>query len=237
MDQRSESSEEKIPMTEWFQTVEGEGSRAGFPTTFVRVYNCNLRCVWCDTKYSYAPSRPAFYASIEEIVEKVRSYGNQYVCLTGGEPLMHGEKSLRLIQALAEMEELVDVHIETNGSIHLAPFVELRNTHPDVGKKVRFIVDYKLPASGENHRMVYDNFALLEDQDEVKFVIADEQDFFLAKNVLAEWHRKGMPLFSPVWEEMPPYKLVALMLEHRLVNVKLSLQLHKIIWDPRRRGV
>lgn len=167
----------KLPMVEIFETVEGEGLRAGFPTTFVRVFHCNLRCTWCDTTYSYAPSKPEFYATIEEIVQKVAEFGNVNVCLTGGEPLMHGEKSLKLIEELANVSFIEDIHIETNGAIPLQPFVTLRNENENVGKKMRFIMDYKLPASGEMAKMVEENFDLLDDQDEIKFVIQDRQDY------------------------------------------------------------
>ncbi|GAB7386377.1 putative 7-carboxy-7-deazaguanine synthase QueE [Bacillaceae bacterium] len=239
---REERATVKLPMVEIFETVEGEGTKAGHPTTFVRVYNCNLRCTWCDTPYSYAPAKPEFFATVAEIAAKVESYGNKYVCLTGGEPLMHGDKSLKLVQALASLPEIEDVHIETNGAIDLLPFARLREEDVHVRKKVRFILDYKLPASGEQEKMIHGNFALLSEKDEIKFVIADENDFLVAVDVLERWHRKGQPLFSPVWSTMPPERLVALLLKHKrtkrkLLDVKLNMQLHKIIWDPDRRGV
>lgn len=224
-------------MVEVFQTVEGEGMKAGFPTTFVRVFNCNLRCKWCDTPYSYAPAKPEYLATIPEIVAQVREYANRSICFTGGEPLIHGEKSLQLLQALTEIEYVEDVHIETNGAIHLRPFHEWREQHPELGRKARFILDYKLPASGETDKMILDNFHYLRDTDEVKFVIADDTDFALAVDVVQNHVQKGTPLFSPVWETMPPERLVSLILEHQLVQVKLSLQLHKVIWDPNKRGV
>ncbi len=229
---------DSLPMVEIFETVEGEGSRAGFPTTFVRLFHCNLRCVWCDTPYSYAPEKPAFYMSIEEITEKVKQFAHAHVCLTGGEPLIHGEKSLQLIEALARLDITRDIHIETNGAVDLTLFASWRKEQPQhIGNKVRFILDYKLPASGEEKRMITANFAKLREDDEIKFVIAGEEDFVAAMRVLGKWHQKGQPLFSPVWEGMPPEQLVELMLKHRLSHVKLSLQLHKIIWDPDRRGV
>jgi 7-carboxy-7-deazaguanine synthase len=227
----------KLPMVEVFQTVEGEGTRAGFPTTFVRVYNCNLRCTWCDTTYSYAPAKPTYLATVSEIVNQVKQYPNPSICLTGGEPLMHGKKSLALLQALAEVDYIQDIHIETNGAIDLRPFQELRETHELVGKKARFILDYKLPASGENDKMIMDNYKLLQEADEIKFVIGSEEDFHMAVDVVKRWVIKGTPLFSPVWETISPAKLVSLILEHQLTNVKLNLQIHKVIWDPNARGV
>lgn len=226
-----------LPMVELFQTVEGEGMRAGFLTTFVRVFHCNLRCTWCDTKYSYAPFEAPYVASISEIVEQVTYLGNRYVCLTGGEPLIHREKSLALVHALAQMEQLQDVHIETNGAIDLTPYAQLCEEDASACAKVRFIMDYKLGKSGETQRMHLPNFKLLRPQDEIKFVIADEVDFDEARMVLKNHHRKGQVLFSPVWETMPPAHLVELMLSHHLVDVKFNLQQHKVIWHPDTRGV
>jgi 7-carboxy-7-deazaguanine synthase len=225
-------SEIKIPMVEIFETVEGEGTRAGFPTVFVRLFGCNLRCVWCDTKYSYPPEKADKVMTISEIVQQVRQYRSTHLCLTGGEPLLYGEQSMALIQGLLEIERLTDIHIETNGAIDLAAFMDGIDS-----PKVRYIMDYKLPDSGEMERMLPGNLGLLRPQDELKFVIGSELDFNTAKQVLIKYPTQALPLFSPVWETMPPNKLVNLMLEHGLSGVKLNMQLHKIIWDPATRGV
>jgi 7-carboxy-7-deazaguanine synthase len=222
----------KLPMVEIFETVEGEGTRAGFPTVFVRLFGCNLRCSWCDTTYSYPPAEAETVLTIGEILEQVRSYKSRHICLTGGEPLLYGDKSLALAEALASLSHVDDVHIETNGAIDLKPFIE-RIASP----KVRYIMDYKLPDSGETDRMIVSNFALLRSQDELKFVIGSQGDFDEACRVLEKCPTAALPLFSPVWETMPPRRLVELMLERGLTNVKLNLQLHKIIWDPAMRGV
>lgn len=224
--------EVKLPMVEIFETVEGEGTRAGFPTTFVRLFGCNLRCTWCDTPYSYPPEKAEYMLSISEIVAQVQHYQARHLCLTGGEPLLYGERSAALIEALAAIDQLVDIHIETNGAIDLAYFMERINS-----PKVRYIMDYKLPDSGEMEQMHLPNLELLRPQDELKFVIGSEADFQVAKGILEQYHIQALPLFSPVWESMPPVKLVNMMLEHGLSQVKLSLQLHKIIWDPATRGV
>ncbi|WP_166242481.1 7-carboxy-7-deazaguanine synthase QueE [Paenibacillus turpanensis] len=223
----------RLPMVEIFETVEGEGTRAGFPTVFVRLFGCNLRCVWCDTKYSYPPAEAEFVMSIGEIVEKVQAFHSTHLCLTGGEPLLYGERSVALIQALTSgIERLTDLHIETNGAIDLEPF--LKGVH---SPKVRYVMDYKLPDSGENDKMVLSNLELLRPQDELKFVIGSERDFEAAVEVLQAYSIRALPLFSPVWETMPPHKLVSLMLERGLSQVKLNMQLHKVIWDPAARGV
>ncbi|QZT35370.1 radical SAM protein [Caldalkalibacillus thermarum TA2.A1] len=226
-----------IPMVEIFETVEGEGLRAGFPTVFVRVFHCNLRCVWCDTPYSYAPAKPEFEATVAEIAQKVQTYTSRAICLTGGEPLIHGHKSAALIHFLSYLESFEDIHIETNGAIDLTPFAELRQQDPMWNKKVRFIMDYKLPGSGEMERMIHTNFDHLKEQDEIKFVIGSDEDFQCALEVMERYHQQGTVLMSPVWETMPPHKLVEKVLSHGLAHVKVSLQLHKIIWDPDKRGV
>ncbi|WP_240762052.1 7-carboxy-7-deazaguanine synthase QueE [Paenibacillus thalictri] len=222
----------KLPMVEIFETVEGEGTRAGFPTVFVRLFGCNLRCSWCDTKYSYPPEEAESVMTIGEIVEAVRGYRSTHICLTGGEPLLYGEKSLALVQALLTIERIADLHIETNGAVDLAPFMRKIDS-----PKVRYIMDYKLPDSGENDKMIVDNFGLLRGQDELKFVIGSEADFEAACGILECHSTRALPLFSPVWETMPPAKLVELMLSRGLSGVKLNMQLHKIIWDPAARGV
>jgi 7-carboxy-7-deazaguanine synthase len=222
----------KIPMVEIFETVEGEGTRAGFPTIFVRLFGCNLRCSWCDTKYSYPPDKAGQVMTIGEIVSEVRKYSSRHICLTGGEPLLYGEHSLALIHALLEIDTLIDLHIETNGAIDLSYFIERIHS-----PKVRYIMDFKLPDSGEMNKMIYENFAELRPQDEIKFVIASEADFTVARNVLESNKTAALPLFSPVWETMRPAKLVELMLQYKLSHIKLNMQLHKIIWDPAMRGV
>jgi len=227
----------KVPMVEIFETVEGEGLQAGYPTVFVRVFHCNLRCTWCDTTYSYAPAKPEFEATIEEIVNRVKSFRSQRICFTGGEPLIHREKSAALLLAMADLEHIVDIHIETNGAIDLQPFEQLRNSHHDLQKKMRFVMDYKLPASGEMDRMHMENFKELQHQDEIKFVVGSENDFEITKQVVSEHYRNGQISVSPVWESMPPRRLVELLLENPLPNAKLSLQLHKVIWHPEERGV
>nr|WP_243633259.1 radical SAM protein [Paenibacillus xerothermodurans] len=219
-------------MVEIFETVEGEGTRAGFPTIFVRLFGCNLRCTWCDTKYSYPPEEADRVMTISQIVQEVRKYRSTHLCLTGGEPLLYGEKSAALIEALIDIDSLTDIHIETNGAIDISMFMD-RISSP----KVRYIVDYKLPDSGETDKMVLGNLMKLREQDELKFVIGSEQDFAEAVRVLEQYPTMALPLFSPVWETMPPHKLVQLMLEHGLSRVKLNMQLHKIIWDPAARGV
>ncbi len=222
----------RLPMVEIFETIEGEGTRAGFPTIFVRVFGCNLRCSWCDTTYSYAPSQAESVLTISEIIREVNRYRANYICLTGGEPLLYGDKSIALIEALADLQRIADLHIETNGAIDLKPFIDGISS-----PKVRYIMDVKLPGSKEMDKMCLTNMELLRVQDEVKFVIGSEQDFWTAMEILKTYPTVALPLFSPVWETMPPHRLVELMLQNGTSHIKLNMQLHKIIWDPAQRGV
>ncbi|MBT2282956.1 radical SAM protein [Paenibacillus polymyxa] len=234
---RTEYDLTKIPMVEIFETIEGEGMAAGLPTTFIRLYNCNLRCSWCDTKYSYAPAKPEFTATISDIIEQVNKFGNHNICLTGGEPLLDKNKSSLLIQALSDLSFVKEIHIETNGAIDLMPFINIRKSNSQISEKVRFVLDYKLPNSGEMGKMNLNNLGVLKDSDELKFVIGSEEDFLVALDVLNKYHKSGIVLMSPVWETMAPARLASLILQHKLLDVKLNIQLHKIIWDPDARGV
>jgi 7-carboxy-7-deazaguanine synthase len=227
----------KLPMVEIFETVEGEGTLAGFPTIFVRVFHCNLRCSWCDTTYSYAPEKPEFEAKIAEMIDKIKSFSSRRICFTGGEPLIHREKSAAMLAAMADVDQITDIHIETNGAIDLEPYAQMRNENAAWEEKVRFVMDYKLPASGEMDKMIHSNFSMLKPQDEVKFVIGSDEDFDTATGIVKEHHHQGQVLYSPVWNMMSPQKLVEKVLAEPLPDVKISMQLHKIIWDPNKRGV
>lgn len=232
-----ESLQWEVPMVEVFETVEGEGLKAGYPTIFVRLFHCNLRCRWCDTPYSYAPSKPEYNTTIGALLQEVKQFASKHLCLTGGEPLIHREKSAAIIHHFSLLENIEDIHIETNGAINLQPFIQLRNSLPSWQSKVRFIMDFKLPSSGELERMVTSNFEALSDQDEIKFVIGSDDDFETALETIHRFYQRGHILMSPVWEEFSPRKLVEKVLAHGLSQVKISLQLHKIIWDPDQRGV
>lgn len=224
----------RLPVTEIFQSLEGEGTQAGFVTTFIRLFGCNLNCNWCDTAYSRAPHHPQSVLTVAEILAETVRLGTKRICLTGGEPLLHGEKSALLIRALSELDGIDDIHIETNGSIPLTPFIRLRDEEESIRAKVRFIMDYKLPGSGETPKMALENFSLLQARDEIKFVIADDQDFDAAYTILQTRPIRGCPLFSAVWGRMSWQRLAGLLVDHKLHTVRLNLQLQKVIWGDRR---
>ena len=224
----------KLPIVEVFESIQGEGIHTGYITTFIRLYQCNLRCSWCDTKYSYLPSKPKEFLTIEEIITKVKEYNQQYICITGGEPLLYRKALPVLIEQLNSIDVVKDIDIETNGSLDLKPFRENRSWE---NRKLRFCMDYKLNSSNESKYMLASNFALLRECDEIKFVIANEKDFCQALTVINEYYQRGSILLSPVTDSMKPDELVALMLKHKMHNAKLNLQLHKVVWDKNKTGV
>jgi len=213
---------ERISMlvNEIFLSVQGEGILTGYPTVFVRFSGCNLRCSYCDTTYSYYEGREM---PVEEIVDEIKGYGYRRVCVTGGEPLVQSQ-----IQHLLDALKGYRVTIETNGSIPL----EIVSLHPGQ----TFVMDIKTPSSNQHNKMCFSNLKILRDEDEIKFVIGDRQDYMWSKEILKKDYKKGKVTFSPVFDKIDPEIMVGWILEDRL-DVRFGLQLHKIIFDPQRRGV
>ncbi len=195
--------------------MQGEASRVGLPTTFVRLTGCPLRCGYCDTEYAFHGGESL---SVQAILAKVLAYPTRYVTVTGGEPLAQ-KACHELLVALCDAG--CDVSLETSGALDIA----------DVDSRVSRIVDVKTPASGEVARNHWPNLRQLNPHDEVKFVLADEVDYTWAKQMLAE-HRiqqRCPVLFSPVWDTVDPADLAQWILRDGL-KVRLQLQLHKILW-------
>lgn len=222
----------RLPLVEVYETIEGEGRMAGYPTIFIRLFGCQMRCTWCDTPYSYAPAEPEEIVSIPELLEKLKPYRAQRICLTGGEPLIHGERFISLLNELVKDPRWQDIHIETNGAIDIRPFVEAVTD-----ERVRYVMDYKLPGSGEFARMDDSVLRGLRQQDELKFVIADDQDYQCALGVIQRVPIAAQLLFSPVFESMTAAELAQRIVNDGLNQVKLNLQIHKIIWPPAQRRV
>jgi 7-carboxy-7-deazaguanine synthase len=208
-------------VTEIFHSIQGESSHAGRPCVFVRLTGCNLRCRWCDSEYTFTGGEKM---SLESIVERVRSYGTKLVEITGGEPLAQRE-AFGLIETLCE--DGFEVLIETSGSIDIS----------SVDSRAKIILDIKCPGSGEMDKNLWSNIDHLRPQDEIKFVIADRQDYDWAKKVIAERHLdRWTVLVSPVWGEMDMKTLAEWMLADR-VPARFQTQLHKHIWGADTRGV
>ncbi|UXY15637.1 7-carboxy-7-deazaguanine synthase QueE [Chitiniphilus purpureus] len=204
-----------LRITEIFHSLQGETSRLGLPTVFVRLTGCPLRCNWCDSAYAFHGGRSM---ELAEVLAQVAQHGARHVCVTGGEPLAQ-----RPVHAL--LTRLCDagysVSLETSGALSVA----------EVDPRVSRIVDIKAPGSGEADRNLWDNLALLNAHDEIKFVLADRADYDWACTVLRERNLAQVApvLFSPVWESLPPAQLAQWVLADRL-PVRMQVQLHKILW-------
>jgi 7-carboxy-7-deazaguanine synthase len=206
---------ERLRITEIFHSLQGEADTAGWPTVFVRLTGCPLRCRYCDTEYSF---HGGAWRSIDDVVAAVGGYGAQHVCVTGGEPL--AQRNCRALLA-----RLCDagyrVSLETSGALDAR----------DVDPRVVRVLDAKTPGSGESARNFLPNFAAVRPQDLVKFVICDRADYewsraFVAEHGLAE---RCQVLFSPSHGEVAPRALAQWILDDRL-PVRFQLQLHKILW-------
>jgi 7-carboxy-7-deazaguanine synthase len=212
---RAELDTATLRVTEIFHSIQGETSRVGLPTVFVRLTGCPLRCGYCDTAYAFHGGKTF---TIGEILTEVARYGTRHVTVTGGEPL--AQKACRaLLTALAD--RAYSVSLETSGALDVA----------GVNPRVSRIVDIKTPGSGEVDKNRWENLSALNARDEIKFVLCGEADYIWAKDVLAAraLDRICPVLFSPVHGELDPRALAEWVLRDRL-PVRVQLQLHKIIW-------
>jgi 7-carboxy-7-deazaguanine synthase len=209
-------------VTEIFHSIQGESTHAGRACVFVRLTGCNLRCVWCDSEYTFTGGERV---ELDDVIEKVKSYGCELVEITGGEPLAQSE-AFELIERLCD--DGFEVLIETSGSIDTS----------NVDPRAKLILDVKCPGSGEEAKNRWENLERLQrNHDEVKFVIADREDYEYAKRVIEEKQLSGHTiLFSPVWGRMDIKDLAEWMLADR-VPARLQTQLHKHIWGPDVKGV
>jgi 7-carboxy-7-deazaguanine synthase len=208
-------------VTEIFHSIQGESSHAGRPCVFVRLTGCNLRCTWCDSEYTFVGG---IRMSLDEVMQRVGSYGCRLVEVTGGEPLAQAE-AFELIARLCD--EGYEVLLETSGSIDITP----------VDRRAKLILDVKCPGSGEAARNRWANLDDLRPHDELKFVIADRADYDWARAVIAERKlERWTILISPVWGAMNMKDLAEWMLADRL-PARLQTQLHKHIWGANVKGV
>lgn len=213
-----------LHVAELYRTLQGESTRAGLPCAMVRLAGCNLRCRWCDTPRARRPGTGE-PMTLAQILDCVRALDCPRVEVTGGEPLLQ-EGCCELLDRL--VQERYEVLLETNGSVDIAP----------VPEAVRRIVDLKCPSSGQAEAMRWDNVDLLTPRDELKCVLADRADFDYACSAITEHSllARCAVLFSPVWGVMDPADLAGWILDSHL-DVRLGLQLHKLLWPDRDRGV
>ena len=218
-------------VAEKFISINGEGTRAGELAVFVRFTGCNLRCSYCDTMWANEPGCPYEEMSPAQICEYVRSTGIKNVTLTGGEPLL--QKDMDKLISLLISKCGVRVEIETNGAVDLRPFAELPEGRP------LFTMDYKLPSSGYEDRMIAENFSVLEKEDTVKFVSGSRTDLERAGEIIEKYRLldRCHVYFSPVFGRIEPAEIVDFMLNKRMNKARIQIQMHKVIWDPNERGV
>jgi len=204
-------------INEIFYSIQGETSRSGIPTTFVRLTGCPLRCSYCDTKYAF---KDGIKKSFDEVLFEINQNKTKYITITGGEPL--AQKNILLF-----MKELCDlkysVSIETSNAY----------TIEEIDSRVSIILDIKTPASNEAEKNIVENYNHLKSTDEIKFVICNLSDFNWSKDYIEKYNLTSscQIIFSPSYEEMPLSELADLILRDGL-NVRLQAQLHKTIWGP-----
>lgn len=211
-----------LKVNEIFDSIEGEGKRAGSLVTFIRLTGCNLCCSYCDTQYAFHEGE---VLTIPKILEQVQHHK---VTLTGGEPLIH-DNIYSLLSALKGHE----VNVETNGSVNIEPFF---SHFPHVF----FTLDYKCKSSKMSSQMCANNFRKMRRQDVLKFVVGSMEDLEQAKQVYLKYYsnlRNRVIYVSPVFGKIEPAKIVDFIKDNQLNNWRVQLQLHKFIWDPNKRGV
>ncbi|HRM69955.1 7-carboxy-7-deazaguanine synthase QueE [Thauera phenylacetica] len=209
----------RLRITEIFASLQGESTRVGLPTVFVRLTGCPLRCSWCDTAYAFSGGETR---TLDDLLAEVAGHGLRHVCVTGGEPLAQ-KGCLALLAALCDAGH--DVSLETSGALDIA----------GVDPRVSRIMDLKAPGSGELARNRLENLALLNARDELKFVLADAADYAWAKQQIAEYRLAECctVLLSPVAGALDPAELAGWIVRDRL-PVRFQLQLHKILWNDAR---
>ena len=213
-----------LRVTEIFRSIQGESTHAGRPCTFVRLTGCPMRCTWCDSEYTFTGGE---HISLDEVMKQVHDFGCRLVEVTGGEPLAQRE-GFDLIKRLCD--EDYEVLVETGGYV----------STEDLDQRAKIILDVKCPASGEAERNHWPNLTRLRPHlDEVKFVVANRDDWDFARKVVGDYDlesRAGSILISPAWEQIDLQELADWIVESGL-KMRMQLQMHKYIWGPDTTGV
>ena len=240
---------------EIFASIDGEGSRQGLLTTFLRLHDCNIRCFYCDTTYSYGIDSVFTEMTVAEVADVIESLGNHRITITGGEPLLQEAAVVELIDELNRRKALkiqdnpssqsdltrindvdkrerpnnspYDFNIETNGTI-------VPSFHRD---NVWFTYDYKTPSSLAEESMNIDIFKVATERDLIKFVVGSPEDLDCMRRIIDQYPTAAQIYVSPVWGQIEAVLIIDYMKEYNLQNVRFQLQIHKFVWDPDVKGV
>ena len=205
-----------LKITEIFFSIQGETSKIGLPTVFIRLTGCPLRCQYCDTSYAFYGGEVMLF---EDIVHRVTKFNCKDVCVTGGEPLAQAN-SKKLLKGLADLD--FKVSLETGGSISLE----------GIDERIKIIMDIKTPDSGESTKNRWENLELLKQSDELKIVICSREDYQWSKEIIEQYKisEKCPILFSPCTESIDPRDLAEWILTDQL-PIRFQIQIHKILWN------
>jgi len=208
----------QLKIFEIFYSLQGESSRVGLPTIFIRLSGCPMRCHYCDTAYAF---QGGSMMDIDEIMETIKKYDTHYVTVTGGEPLAQKEV-LSLLKVLADRN--YEVSLETGGGISIK----------EVDPRIKIILDIKTPESGEEKKNHWENLNLIHAKDEIKFVLCSREDYDWAKKILDQYKliEKCHVLFSPVYQKLNATDLGNWILQDQL-HVRMQIQLHKLLWGEK----
>ena len=206
-----------LRVNEIFYSIQGESSRVGIPTVFIRLTGCPMRCTYCDTSYAFHNGQQK---NIDEIIHEIKQFDTNYITITGGEPLAQ-KNCIVLMNQLCELD--YHVSLETGGGLDIK----------EVNSKVKIILDVKTPKSNEDKNNFWPNLTNIKTNDEIKFVIQDYDDFSWSVDIIRKYQlNQSQILFAPVYKVLDNEKLAEWILKSQL-NVRLQLQLHKIIWGEK----
>ncbi len=209
---------DSLLITEIFQSIQGEGRYIGIPMLFIRTNRCNLRCRWCDSTYTFQGGNEV---TLQELAGRVKEYGHEWVCFTGGEPLLQRE-ALQFVDLAHDLGK--NVLLETGGSLSVKEMTRRDSVYIDM--------DIKTPSSGEENSLLKENLNYLREQDYIKFVISDKNDLEYSIRFLQDNSLNVEALFQPAWGTSLQW--IAEEVLGRGINARVLPQLHKIIWGERR---
>lgn len=220
----------RYEVVEKFVSINGEGISAGQPAVFIRFKGCNLSCSFCDTMWANEHNADCTLMCAEEIYDYIKKTGIKRVTLTGGEPLLVSD--IETLVDLLLCDNGLHVEIETNGSIDISALTK-------INRQLTITMDYKLPSSSMETKMLVSNISHLRKCDTIKFVVGNEVDLVRAKHIIDKFDltRKCYIYISPVFGKIELIKIVEFMINNRMNDVTMQLQMHKIIWEPNLKGV